>query len=241
MPRARTLIASAAAALGIAATLALGSWQISRAHEKEALASAIAQQRALPPVGEPAVLDGAQPASLHRPVQLRGRWIADRTVYLDNRQMAGRVGFYVATPLQLAGSGRVVLVQRGWAPRNFERREALPAVQTPDGEVEITGRIAPPPAKLYEFRGAAPGPIRQNLDLSAYAAETGLPLQVERSVLQTGAASEGLLRDWPEGGSSGPEKNYGYAVQWWALSALIAILYVWFQFIHPRRRSHRPA
>lgn len=241
MSRARTLITSAAAALGMAATLALGSWQLSRAHQKEALATAIAQQRALPPVGEQALLGGAQPASLHRPVRLRGRWIADRTVFLDNRQMAGRVGFYVTTPLQLADSGRVVLVQRGWAPRNFERREALPAVQTPAGEVEITGRIAPPPAKLYEFRGAASGPIRQNLDLPAHAAETGLPMQVDLSVLQTGAASDGLLRDWPDGGASGPEKNYGYAVQWWALSALIAILYVWFQFIHPRRRTRRPA
>jgi surfeit locus 1 family protein len=30
--------------------------------------------------------------------------------------------------------------------------------------------------------------------------------------------------------------NYGYAAQWWALSILIAILYVWFQFIAPRRK-----
>ena len=56
------------------------------------------------------------------------------------------------------------------------------------------------------------------------------------SVQQTGAASEGLLRDWTEPGS-GVEKHYGYAFQWFALSALIAILYVWFQFIAPRRKS----
>jgi surfeit locus 1 family protein len=53
-----------------------------------------------------------------------------------------------------------------------------------------------------------------------------------------GVASEGLLREWPLVGT-GVATHYGYAFQWFALSALIAILYVWFQivrrFIIPRR------
>jgi surfeit locus 1 family protein len=140
------------------------------------------------------------------------------------------------TPLKLEGSDAAVLVQRGWAPRNFDRREQLPAVQTPAGAVELQGRIAPPPARLYEFEGKESGPIRQNLGLAAFRAETGLKL-VDVSVQQTAPpASEGLLREWPRPGS-GSERNYGYALQWWALGALIAILYVWFQFIAPRRQA----
>ena len=99
--------------------------------------------------------------------------------------------------------------------------------------VEVSGRIALAPAKLYEFDGGSSGPIRQNLDVSAFRTETGLAL-LDGSVQQTGPASEGLLRDWPEA-SSGVEKHYGYAFQWWALSGLIAFLYAWFQFIAPRR------
>jgi surfeit locus 1 family protein len=34
-------------------------------------------------------------------------------------------------------------------------------------------------------------------------------------------------------------KHHGYALQWFALSALITGLYVWFQLIRPRRRSSR--
>jgi surfeit locus 1 family protein len=98
--------------------------------------------------------------------------------------------------------------------------------------------MAPPPAKLYAFDTEEKGPIRQNLDLARFRAETGLPL-LELSVQQAGPASEGLLRQWPQAGS-GAEKNYGYAFQWWALCALIAILYVWFQLVLPRRRA-RPA
>jgi surfeit locus 1 family protein len=171
-------------------------------------------------------------------VVLRGQWLPERTVFLDNRQMNAVPGFYVVTPLRLEGRQAVLLVQRGWAPRNFTQRELLPPVQTPAGTVEVRGRLAPPPAKLYAFDTEETGPIRQNLDLARFRAETGLAL-LPLSVQQTGPASEGLLRQWPQAGS-GAEKNYGYAFQWWAIAALIAILYVWFQLVLPRRQARHP-
>jgi surfeit locus 1 family protein len=208
---------------------------MSRAAQKLALHAAIEQRQALAPVSQGELLAGRNPADLlHRMIALRGTWVGSRTVFLDNRQMQAKIGFYVVTPLRLEGSGAAVLVQRGWAPRNFLERENLPPVTTPEGVVEVRGRLAPPPAKLYEFAGAAPGPIRQNLDLAQFRAETGLPL-LALSVQQIGGASEGLLREWPEP-ASGVATNYGYAAQWWALSILIAILYVWFQFVAPRRK-----
>ena len=240
MRGARFWIATVAAAAAFAATLALGAWQLGRAQQKEALAAAIQARRDQPPIGAMELLTAAdRQALVHRPVRLRGHWIAEHTVFLENRQMAGRVGFFVATPLRLAGADAAVLVQRGFVPRDFVQRERLPAVPTAAGEVEVVGRMAPPPAKLYELGAAGTGPIRQNLDLAPFAAETRLPLLADVSVLQNGPAADGLLRDWPEGAGRGPETNYGYAFQWWALSALIAFLYAWFQFIHPRRARSR--
>ena len=230
----KRLLIAFAAAVGIAATIALGFWQWGRGEQKTALHEAMARQESLPALGAQAVGD---PQSVHRAVVLRGTWIPERTVWLDNRQMNAVPGFYVVTPLQLEGSSTVVLVQRGWAPRNFTRRESLPPVATPPGIVEVKGRLAPPPAKLYALGGEESGAIRQNLDLGRFRAETGLPL-APLSVQQTGAASEGLLRQWPQAGS-GAEKNYGYAFQWWAIAALIAILYAWFQHFLPRRRQAR--
>ena len=225
-----------AALATVVVTLALGAWQLDRGRQREALHAAIARRGALPPLGNAALL-GEVPAAdlMHRPVVVRGTWAAQHTVFLDNRQMNGRPGFFVVTPLLLEGSRSAVLVERGWAPRNFERRSELPPVASPPGVVEIRGRIAPLPAKLYEFDGAPSGPIRQNLDLGRFAAETGLPL-LAVAVRQTGdGAPDGLLRQWPEP-ASGAGKNYGYAFQWWALAAATAILYVWFQFIAPRRK-----
>ena len=47
---------------------------------------------------------------------------------------------------------------------------------------------------------------------------------------------DGLARDWPAP-ATGVETHHGYAFQWFALSALITGLYVWFQLIRPRRRQ----
>jgi surfeit locus 1 family protein len=235
MPRLRTLLLAAAALASVGLTASLGFWQWGRAQQRIGLHDAMLARAAEPPLDARALLAARDPHPLvHRSVVLRGTWLPERTVYLDNRQLAGRQGFYVVTPLRLPASDAVVLVQRGWAPRHFQDRSRLPEVQTPAGDVEVRGRLAPPPAKLYAFDGEESGPIRQNLDLARFRAETGLALH-PLSVQQAGPPSEGLRRDWPTV-ASGADKNYGYAFQWWALATLIAILYVWFQFIAPRRR-----
>ncbi len=248
--RSRFWLITITSVLALLATLSLGRWQLARAAQKESLQAAIdskGQQprldnrslAALPDAAVAAVAAGAAgvATALHRTVNLRGTWVAERTVFLDNRQMNAKPGLYVLTPLRLEGSARVVLVQRGWVARNFIDRASVPDVAAPTGVVEIEGRIAPPPSKLYELGAPERGLIRQNLDLAQFRGESGLAL-LDLTVQQTGAATEGLLREWPVA-SSGSAKNYGYAVQWFGLSALIALLYVWFQigkrFISPRR------
>ena len=100
----------------------------------------------------------------------------------------------------------------------------------------MQGHVAPPPPRLYEFGPSASGPIRQNLDLPSFARETSLSLR-SLSVVQdepVPALNDGLLRQWPQP-AAGLHKHYGYAFQWFSLSALILGLYVWFQLIQPRR------
>ena len=228
--------------LGVAVAVRLAVWQLDRAAQKLAMQTAL-DARATLPVLEAAQLaadaSGAEPQHYRR-VSLRGRWLAERTVFLDNRQMNGRVGFFVVTPLQLAApvdSSDAVLVQRGWAPRDLLDRTQLPKLVTPAGDVDVVGLIAPPPAKLYEFQSAGEGTIRQNLDLTSFARETGLRLR-PLSVLQSDSsatAGDGLLRQWPRPALD-VHKNYGYAFQWFALGALMTGLYVWFQLIRPRLR-----
>ena len=229
-----------ATVLGILLTANLGAWQLRRAAQKIALQDALESRARLPALSDadlartPEQAEQAEPQH-YRPVRLRGHWVPGRTVFLENRQMHARVGFYVVTPLQLAGRPEAVLVQRGWAPRDLRDRTLLPAVPTPPGDVEVQGVIAPPPSRLYEFATGGVGLIRQNLDLEAFGAESGLrlaPLSVQQSD-STATTGDGLLREWPRPAVD-VQKHYGYAFQWFALCALTAGLYVWFQLVRPR-------
>lgn len=242
--RSRFWLITIAALVVMGVTARLGIWQLDRAAQKEALQAQRETRASLPAVGWNELRDAAIDqrtqggmAELHdRAVVLRGHWLPQATVFLDNRTMNGQAGFYVVTPLAPVDAGPAVLVQRGWVPRRFDDRLALPSIDTPTGVVEIEGRLAPPPSKYYEFSGAAEGPIRQNIDLAAFSAEWKLAL-LDASVQQSSSdAKDGMLRDWPRVGFD-VQKHYGYAFQWFGLCALFAFLYVWFQFIAPRRRA----
>ena len=226
---------TAATVFTMAVTASLGLWQLDRAAQKLALQAQINDRGALAAWTNPDLLGAADATTgVHRPVRLSGQWVPQASVFLDNRQMNGRVGLYLVTPLRLDGSGRAVLVQRGWVPRDFTDRSRVPAIATPAGTVHVEGRLASSPSKLYELGEAGTGAIRQNIDLAAFAQETGLDL-LGVSVLQSADAADGLQRDWPRI-AFGVQKHHGYAFQWFALCALAGVLYVWFQFISPRRK-----
>ena len=237
--RRRFWILTCAALLVAGGTFSLGQWQLRRAAQKEAVQAAIDGKNSLSPLDSRSLFAIKNVANeVYRQAVLQGVWQAAHTVYLDNRPMSGRSGFWVATPLLLEGTGQVILVQRGWAPRNFSDRALLPPVDTPSGMVTVRGRIAPPPSKLYEFKGTDAGPIRQNLNLTSFRAETGLPLLEQVSLLQTGAPSEGLSREWAAP-NLGVDKHYGYAFQWFGLCGLVLVLFAWYQIIVPFRAFRR--
>ena len=275
--------------LGVALTARLGVWQLDRARQKLDLQQQIAGRADMPMLAQAdlARQDDAAPAQHYRRIRLKGRWLAEHTVYLDNRQMNGRPGFFVLTPLLLVDVNRLdgtptggdaVLVQRGWVPRDFVDRTRLAPLVTPVGEVTVAGRIAPPPSKLFALGGADTGPIRQNLDLAVWARDIGVnlrPLSVQQTAGETllpvgdadapvtasmlasapaskvpasaataklpvSAAVPDLLRQWPAPAVD-VAKHHGYAFQWFALSALIAGLFVWFQLVRPRWMRNTPA
>ena len=236
----RFMLITFAALAGVLAGLGLARWQLSRAAEKEALHAAELAQQQLPVLAQPDLLalfreQGRLP--LYRRVRLEGEWLDRFTDFLDNRQMNGRPGFFVLTPLALSGGQGTVLVQRGWVPRNFEHREQLPVVLTPAGKVALTARVANAPSHLLELGSADSAPgfsrIRQNLDLALYREQTGLSL-LPGSMVQIDPGADGLARDWFEPGAD-TAKHYGYAFQWFGLSGLIASLYVWFQIVRRKK------
>ena len=222
----------------MALTMRLGFWQLSRAEQKTALQQAIEHQFQLPPMNLAQLQsDPSAWAQTHRRVQLQGEWLNNQTVFLDNRAHHGRVGFWVMTPLRVQ-AGQVVWVQRGWVERDPLDPLKPPSLSAPANGVSINARIAPPLSQQFELGSAQPeaignpSPIRANLDPAQM--QSLVQDNVQALVVQTGPEGDGLRRDWFQVGLSA-DKNRAYAFQWFALSALLAFLYLWFQWIKDYR------
>lgn len=168
----------------------------------------------------------AEPATLvMKRVAASGRFVHERTVLLDNKLRRGRPGYEVLTPLRL--NGEHVLVNRGWAAAG-RTREALPQVPAPQGIVRVEGLAL---ARLPQALAAGPagsGKVRQNLELDAFARETGLrfaPFVIEQHLPD----EDGLVREWTPP-HAGVEKHQSYALQWYSLAVLAAVLFLVLSF-----------
>jgi surfeit locus 1 family protein len=239
-------------------TARLGFWQLSRAAQKQALQTQMHDRVHLPPLRQAELALPADAPDLvqgqhYRRVSLQGRWLSERTIYLDNRQMNGRQGFYVVTPLLLS-AGDAVLVQRGFVLRDFSDRQKLPPLNTPTGLVRVEGQVVPPPSALLALGVATEtGVIRQNVGIDAFSKEIGVALrpssvqQVSVTVMAdpdtSGAAGavmadDHLMRQWPVLALD-VSKHHGYAFQWFALCALTLGGVLWFQYFRPRWNARR--
>src|SRR5690348_12413744 len=209
----------------LALTLALGNWQRHRAAEKDALAAQSAVAAREPPVELPARDDDALRLR-SRAVRASGQYEASRQILIDNKVRAGRAGFDVVAPLRLSGSGRYVLVDRGWIAQGASRRD-LPLVPPPAGPVTVTGRVNLPPQRYLELgRDHAAGPLWENLDVRRIASATGLdllPVVVEQS--DPVEPPDRLLRDWPRP-DFGSAQNVSYMLQWYSFGTLAVIFWL---------------
>lgn len=228
----------------IVLTAWLGHWQASRATEKDMVETRQGSQRdadELELAGDVAdanALDG-------RRIVARGEFVAAGTVYWDNRFVGKVAGMAVVTPLRIAGSQRVLLVDRGIVIPGADRSK-LPAIATPAGPVVVRGRAYIAPRRTLELSESADeGKLWQNLTPDKFTARTGIATHgfVLRLGLE-GAPADGLKRapDIEPGASAGmtASKHRGYAFQWYSLSALVAVLFVFFTFFQYDKPSRKP-
>jgi len=247
-----TFVALVLLALVALVCLALGRWQLERAAERRLLAENMQQARQALNVNlndSPAATDAR--VNNWTPASVQGRWRGDLSVLIDNRNLDGRPGLWLATPL-MVDEGRAVLVLRGW----FERplgSQASPVVFTSGERQQLEGELVEHVPRLFELFSFSKPPafdlgfkarptamvqadrvdtarlVRvQNVTLEQMAEQSGLVF-MPVVLLQKSAAKDGLIRRWPEP-SLDADKNTGYALQWFAfaaicLSALAAIVW----------------
>lgn len=210
--------------------IGLGFWQLDRAEQKRALLEDFRDRPTEAAVRLHAGLE-PKPGWRYRQAWARGEYDGRHQFLLDNKVHNGRVGYHVLTPLRLAHSDAVVLVNRGWVPQGRTRQD-LPALPvSSEGTVTVEGVIDLPPEDVFtlgEGEDRAPGwpkvlqRIRFDLQGSQLDADL-LPL-----VLLLGPDEpDGFVRQWAPVPSFGPARHIGYAVQWFALALALVILFFW--------------
>lgn len=217
-----------------AAAVSLGNWQTRRAAEKHALAERFEQAGRLPPVRVPPAAVAPE-ALVFKRLAAKGEFVPQSMILLDNKVYRGRPGYFVVTPLRLAGSGMHVLVNRGWIAAGA-RREDLPSVATPAGEIEIEGLgQAHAPRVLAAGGGPPAGKVWQGLDFDDFSRWSGLALQPV-FLEQHSDGRDGLVRDWPAP-DFGIDRHLSYAMQWYLIAALSVVIFVVLSF----QRAQPPA
>lgn len=228
-----------AAVAAVAITVSLGNWQLRRAQEKLTMQQRWETARQQPPKRVTAAAIAEIGANLPLQVRVSGRFVHEHELWLDNRQLDGRSGFFLLTPLRLT-DGAVVLVNRGFAERDPLDRLRLPPVARPEGEVTVDGLAVQQPPRVLRLGDEPPGQqgrpvIWQNLDFEAFERATGL--RAARWVVQqSGSGEDGVLRRWVPP-NAGADKHRGYALQWFALAALITALAAYFGYRALPRRA----
>lgn len=145
----RTIFAGLLLVAVAAACVALGFWQLDRAAERRRIAQNIEQGRSASTLNLNARVLEPQLIKNWTPAQVEGTWRDDLSVLLDNRNLEGRPGLWLATPLVLA-DGRAVLVLRGWFARPLGAQPA-PIIATSSEMQVIQGELVQRVPKLFEL------------------------------------------------------------------------------------------
>ncbi|HEY9012285.1 MAG TPA: SURF1 family protein [Devosia sp.] len=222
----------------------LGTWQLQRLGEKEALIAAVEQRVHADTVPLPAAAEWQNPDTYlvdpatgakmlfgltFRTVSVAGTYIPGATVLVftslsDAKGSRSGPGYWVMTPLALDGGG-TVFINRGFVP---QADSAAYRGTTPPGPQQLTGVVRSP-----EAAGSfTPEPdvgngidwVRDPARLAALAGD--LPQPVLPITIDLPAGPPGSL---PQGGETVvefPNNHLGYAITWYGFAILTPILLV---------------
>lgn len=208
----------------------LCAWQVGRGFEKLERREAFAE-----PERYARFQGGDVPA--FAAIEAVGTWQGQRQFLLENIVRNGRNGYYVITPLELAPGEPLLLVNRGWieaaSPTGGLPTERL---DIEGKQVSVRGRAgALPRAGMRMGEAIRPG---QDWPKSAVfpklaELESAVGNAVQPFVLLLDAGEpDGFDRRWAPG-EMGPGRHFAYALQWFAMGAVLAGLLAW----HYRKRS----
>lgn len=232
----RWIITTLLVVMAVGVMARLGLWQLDRLEQRREFNQRVLAQVDAPPLDLNQSLPLDQLYDMeYRRVRVRGVYDPQNEVVLRNQVYQNQPGYHLLTPLRIEGSEYAILVDRGFVPMDqasAEQREQYVEI----GTVEVQGRFLRP--HVPRFAGApdptlAPGETRLDawnaVNLERIQQQTTYPLlsvylQVEVDPANTAGFPVAQVEQ-PDV-SEGP--HMGYALQWFAFAAILAVGYPFF-------------
>lgn len=211
--------------------ISLGFWQLDRARQKQAILDKYH-------AGTDATViridvgSIAAPGVAYQTAEVQGHFDNRQQFLLDNRTHEGLAGYHVITPF-LVSRDTAILVDRGWISLG-ESRDRLPEIPVDVAGRKISGTLKPVPEKVFMLgkeESWQSWPYRVlHINIDSFSEQLGYRLSPYVLLLNPDE-SDGYVRDW-QPMKFGPERNVGYAVQWFSLAAALLLIYF---FVNTRR------
>jgi surfeit locus 1 family protein len=201
----------------------LGSWQVSRGLEKRA------QQQMFS--DETIYTDWSDGLTIrpYQRIQASGIFDTDHQILLENIIVNSRLGYYVLTALDPGDDAPLLLINRGWLEKTGDNIDPA-TIAVDSGRVTVRGRAGSLPKAGYKM-GAAITAGSSWPQKAVYPTLDELAVALERDVqpfvlLMEPQEAQGFYRHWvPE--EMGPGRHFAYALQWFAMGAVLAALLIW--------------
>jgi cytochrome oxidase assembly protein ShyY1 len=249
----RWLAVSVVALLAVVFCVFMGTWQLSRfevrvdqhktaRHDRGRIAAeaAVPLASVLPDTRSQVPGDASG-----RVVSATGRYDAGHQLLVPDRTLDSRAGFYVLTPLRVAG-GAAIPVVRGWLPGDASaagRSRSVPAA--PTGQVTVTGALQYPESTGTDGVSASGAlPSGQLGVISAASLVNVLPYPVYSGWMTANHPPAPLTAVPPAAPpGSGLDlkafQNLGYTGQWFVFAGFA--VFMWFRLVRREAEARADA
>ena len=198
----------------------LGFWQLERAEQKEALLAQLDSPRMITHFAQ--LAHSGYGDRVSRDVQID----STQAVLLDNQMNQGKVGYRLFMPV--FADATWVLADLGWLAAPIGRQQ-LPAIPSLSTTLKLEGILSAPSDSFVlaqqQYEDSWPQRV-QKIEPQHLASYMGKPLVIDKIIHASQSVSPQLEPSW-QPIVVGPERHYGYAVQWFGLAIAISVFFIW--------------
>lgn len=198
--------------------IALGTWQLQRKGEKEALIHSLEMAQKASPEN----VDSLKTPKPFQHLFAEGHFVANKTIFLQAKTYKGKSGVYVLSVFKTR-EGQFLLVQRGWASREI--------VTHPEGILRLEGILREPSIPNY-FQPHNTPPTYFWIDMNLLSQTLNVPL-LPYYLVATSSFDTNIYPVKPV--PSLPNNHLEYAITWYLLAFVLGCMLWWHKYFYLKK------